>query len=167
MAFQSTIRQFQTDGIVGDVALDGPVRAAPVVLKTTTAANNVIGRAFTLVSGQDGQAVAGGTGVFGGILINSKLYALSGTAAGGALAPTLALANEVPVELCTFASGIFVSLTTSANIGDQVVFATADGQLAAIAPGASPGVGQALVPNAQVIRQNTSAAGLAMISLGN
>jgi hypothetical protein len=166
MAFQSTIRQFQADGMVGDIALDGPVRAAPVVLKTTTAANNVIGRAFTLVSGQDGQAVAGGTGVFGGILINSKLYALRG-AAGGALAPTLALANEVPVELCSFASGIFVSLTTSANVGDQVVFATADGQLAAIAPGASPGVGQALVPNAQVIRQNTSAAGLAMISLGN
>ena len=167
MAFQSTIRQFQTDGIVGDIALDGLVRAQPVVLKTVTAANNVIGRAFTMVAGQDGQAVAGGTGVFGGILINSKLYALSGTSAGGALAPTITLANDLPVELCTFTSGVYVSLTTAGNVGDQVVFAQADGQLAAIAPGASPGVGETLIPNAQVIRQNTSGAGLALISLGN
>lgn len=166
MAFQSTVRQFMTDGIVGDIALDGPVRSQPVLLQTSDATQNVIGRAVTHVAGttNDGKAVAGGTGVFAGILTNSKQYALTGTTAG-TLAPTLVLPNNTPVEATYMATGVWVLLTTSANIGDQVVFAQADGQLAAIAPGASPSAGQTLITGAKVIRQSTTTAGLAMISL--
>ena len=47
MAFQSTIRQFQAHGVVGEVIYSGPVRARGVIINTTTAANNVIGRALT------------------------------------------------------------------------------------------------------------------------
>lgn len=166
MAFQSSVRQFQADGVVGDIALDGLVRATPGVLKSSDATQNVIGRAFTAVSGQDGQFVAGGTGVFAGILINSKLYALQGTTTG-TLTPTITLPNDLPVEVCTFASGIYVTLAGSANIGDQVQFDQTTGALSSRAPGAAASAGNTLIAAAQVIRQNISGAGLAMISLGN
>ena len=82
MAVQKTIRQFQTTGIVGDIVLSGPVRAQAGVLNTSTATYNVIGSAMTHVSGQNGQFTIGGTGVFAGILANSKQYGLYGTSAG-------------------------------------------------------------------------------------
>ena len=167
MAFQSTIRQFMTDGIVGDIGLEGPVRSQPGVLKTADPANNVIGRAVTRVAGagNDYQFVAGGTGVFAGILTNSKQYALTGTAAGGSLAPTLTLPNNLPVEATYMATGVWVTLTTTANIGDQVAFVQADGTLLALAPGAAAGVGQTIIADAKVIRQSTTVAGLTLISL--
>lgn len=165
MAFQSTIRQFMTDAFPGDIVLNGAVRSQTGVLKTTTAANNVIGSAFTAVAGQDGQFVAGGTGVFAGILTGSKEYALQGTAAGGALAPTLVMPNNVPVEITYFTTGVCVYLNSSANIGDQVEFAQADGTLKAIAPGASADSGYTIIPTAKVVRQNLSAAGYGYIEL--
>ncbi|CAB5156676.1 hypothetical protein UFOVP150_84 [uncultured Caudovirales phage] len=166
MAFQSSVRQFMADGVVGDIALDGLVRATPGVLKSSDATQNLIGRAFTAVAGQDGQFVAGGLGVFAGILINSKLYALRGTTTG-TLTPSTTLPNDLPVEVCNFASGIYVTLAGSASIGDQVQFDQITGVLTSRAPGAAASAGNTLISGAQVIRQNTSGAGLAMISLGN
>lgn len=166
MAFQSTVRQFMTDGIVGDIALDGAVRSQPGVLKTADPTNNVIGRAVTSVAGvgNDYQFVAGGTGVFAGILTNSKQYALTG-GSSGTLSPTLTLPNNMPVEATYMATGVWVTLAGAANIGDQVAFVQADGSLLSLAPGASAGAGQTIIAGAKVIRQSTSTAGLAMISL--
>lgn len=165
MGFQSTVRQFQADGIVGDIVIDGPRRGQTGVLKTTDPTQNVIGRALTHVSGQDKQFVAGGTGVFAGILANSKEYALQGTAAGGALAPTITLPNELTVDAITMTSGIVVSLAGAANIGDQVEFKQATGALNAIAPGASATAGSTIIPRARVVRNNVPSAGLAIIEL--
>lgn len=167
MAFQTSIRQFPTDGIVGDFALDGPIRSQPVLLQTSDATLNVIGRAVTLVSGTDGAAVAGGTGVFGGILTNSKQYASLG-GSSGPLSPTLTLPNALPVQATTLASGIYVTLTTTANVGDQVYWTQATGALGAVAPGASAPGGSTLIPGASVIRRNiTSTNQLAIIQLLN
>ena len=52
MPFQSTVRINQTTGIVGDIVLDGPLIGAPAILNSTSAANNVIGRAFRHLSAQ-------------------------------------------------------------------------------------------------------------------
>lgn len=167
MAFQSVVRQFPADGIVGDFALDGPIRSQSVLLQTADATQNVIGRAVTMVSGTDGAAVAGGTGVFGGILTNSKQYASLGGSTGP-LSPTLTLPNALPVQATTTAPGLYVTLTTTANVGDQVYFVQASGALGAVAPGAAaPGGGQ-LIPGASVIRRNITTTGqLAMIQLLN
>lgn len=167
MAFQSTVRQFPTDGIVGDRALDGPVRAKPVLLRSADPTNNVIGRAVTSVAGVDGVAVAGGTGVFAGILTNSKQYASYGGATGP-LSPTLTMPNELPVEATTVIPGLYVITTTTANIGDQVYFVQATGVLGAVAPGAAAPGGSTLIPGASFIRRNiTTAGGLAIIQLLN
>jgi hypothetical protein len=167
MSIQNTIRQFPTDGIVGDFALDGPIRSQPILLNTADPTLNVIGRAVTHTAATDGVGVTGGTGVFAGILTNSKQYASLGGSTGP-LSPTLTLPNALPVQATTLASGIFVTLSTTANIGDQVYFVTATGVLGAVAPGAAaPGGGQ-LIPGASVIRRNiTTANTTAIIELLN
>lgn len=166
MAFQSTIRQFPTDGFPGDFALDGPVRSQPVILQTSTSSNNVIGYAVTMVAGTDGAAVAGGTGVFGGILTNSKQYASLG-GSSGPLSPTLVLPNNLPVQATTVAPGIYVVSATTANIGDQVCFNTTTGAIGA-APGGTPPGGYQVIPGAYFIRRNITTAGtVAIIELLN
>ncbi len=165
MAFQSTVRIDQTTGIVGDIILDGPMRAQPGILSSTSAANNVIGRAFRHISASDTDVsadVAAGA-AFAGILANSKVYATSGTTAGGTLAPTLTLPNEFEGEFVTKTSGIVVQLSTNAAIGENVFFATATGILAADPSDTLTDHEQ--IPNAKVVRQNIPSAGLAIIEL--
>lgn len=166
MAFQSTVRQFPTDGIVGDFALDGPIRSKSIILKSSDATQNVIGRAVTYVAAQDDQAIAGGTGAFAGILTNSKLYASLGTTAGGPLAATLTLPNDLPVQATTLATGIYVTLSTTANIGDGVAYHNTTGVLAA-APANVPPATHTLIVGSSVIRRNITAPGLAIIELLN
>ena len=166
MPFQTEVRIDQTTGIVGDIVLDGPLRGQPGILNSTSAANNVIGRAFRHIAGQDlmvSADVATGS-VFAGILANSKRYATSGTAAGGTLAPTLMLPNNANVTLVTMTSGILVMLATTANIGDNVFFATATGILSA-ASGTTLADNE-LIPNATIVRNNITGSGrLAIVEL--
>lgn len=169
MSFQSTVRLVQAIGIIGEVILDGPQRGQSKILRSVDPLNNVIGRAFTqdptLIPDASDIVQAGGTGVFAGILVNPLAYATAGVA-GNALAPTLVLPNEAQADLLTMGI-IIVALTTAANIGDDVHFVEATGELLAVAPGAAPAVGNAVVPNATVSRQNISGAGLAIITLTN
>lgn len=163
MAFQSTIRQFQAHGVVGEVIYSGPVRARGVIINTTTAANNVIGRALTYSStNDDGVRVeAGGTGKFAGILTHSKQYASLGTAANGALAPTMTVPNNSVVEATYFATGILVELLTisasqSIKIGDKVYYKTATGELGAGTSAPPEGSGWTEIVGAKVIDQNVT-----------
>ena len=166
MPFQSTVRVDQTSGVVGDVILDGPLWAQPGILNSTSAVNNVIGRAFRHIANQDRQVSsdAASGAVFAGILANSKVYATSGTSAGGTLAPTLVLPNNAEVELVYGTAGILVELSTIANIGDNVFFATDTGILAANAGRTL--ADHELIPGSSVVRNNTSGTGrLAIISI--
>lgn len=165
MGFQSTVRIDQTTGIVGDIAFNGPMRAEPGILNTTTASNNVIGRAFTHVASSDTQIAAGGTGAFAGILINSKEYTTSGTT-NGTLDATTTLPNNTTVSYLTMGY-VFVSLSGAANIGDDVHFVQSTGALLAATAGSAPAGGNTKVPNASVVFYNTSGAGLAVIRLNN
>ena len=166
MPFQSTVRINQTTGVVGDIVLDGPLRAQPGILNSTSAANNVIGRAFRHVANNDlevsADVVTGG--IFAGILANSKRYSTSGTASGGTLAPTLALPDNMEVELVTMTSGILVELSTVATIGQNVFFATATGILAAAT--ATTLVSHEIISGATIVRNNISgSARLAIVEL--
>ena len=164
MPFQSNVRINQTTGIVGDVVLQGPLMAQPGILASTNAANNVIGRAFRNAANSDLNVSAdAASGEFAGILANSKVYATSGTASGGTLAPTLALPNNTEVELVFFTAGILVELSTDAAIGENVFYATATGILAA--DPSETLADHVLIPNARVVRNNISSAGLAIIEL--
>jgi hypothetical protein len=163
--FQSTININQGFGVVGELILDGPLRADVLNLDVN---GGSVGLAFTK-SNTTGVATQGGTiaagVVFAGILVNPKSYASYGSATG-TLDPTLVLPGYARGEFLTMGT-IVVALTTSANIGDLVVYTQATGALSAIAPTASPSAGQALVPNAVVWGYPTSAAGLVAIRLTN
>lgn len=165
MSFQQTVRLALTAGIVGEIIFDGPYRAEPNIIESVDPANNVVGRAFTAIATEDGRVEAGGTGAFAGILVDPHSYALQGVA-GNALAPTLVLANQVEAQFLKMGT-IIVDLTTAANIGDDVHFVQATGELLAVAAGTAPAVGNSVVPNTKVVRQNTPAAGLAYIQLTN
>ncbi len=161
--FQSTVNIDQVTGIVGEIIFSGPHRANTGILSSTAASNNVIGRAFRHIAGNDSDVTADAAGVFAGILANPKVYSTAGPTTG-ALDPTLSLPNETQVELLTMGI-IIVQLSTAGNIGDNVYYADATGILAAgtVAP-----ANHTQVPNALVTNRNVDASpGLAIITLTN
>lgn len=164
MAFQSTVDLNQGFGVIGELFDNGPHRAQPFILRSDDAANNVFGRAFTVVSEGVAEAGKDGTQVFAGILVNPKEHASYGTTAGGPLAPTTTLANEVVASLLSEGS-IVVSLPAAAAIGDLVYYTDADGSLQTTAPGAAAPAGATLIEGAYVDRFTVAGAGLAVITL--
>lgn len=174
--FQTAITGNIAFGVVGELFLDGPLRAQPGRLTGATPANNVIGRAFTIAddatasfeTSDDPQpldVVAGGTGIFAGILANPKVYVSGGTAADGTLAASMTLPNNTMVELVQECAGLIVALPAAFAIGDWIWFNTTTGILQATAPNASAPAGTARVPNGRVTRYESAAAGLAVIEL--
>ena len=87
-AFQSTVNIWSAARRRGRMAFDGPMRAAPYNL-FSSGVPNLVGNAYTVTRGGNpdpsgnsalaGTATVGGTGVFAGILVNSKEYASYGT----------------------------------------------------------------------------------------
>ena len=170
--FQSTVQQFQPSGIVGEIILSGPRRASPQILASTSAANNVIGRAFRHVGTNDLNVTADATGVFAGILVHPKSYATSGPATG-TLDPTLALPNNTIVEVLSMGI-IIVDLSQDSptaprrNIGDNVWFEDATGVLVGVNSATTTVASYTQVPNATIVRNNVDGdPGLAIIQLTN
>lgn len=164
MAFQSTVELQQGFGVVGEVFDNGPIKSQPFTLVSDSAADNVFGRAFTVLSEGIAEAGKDGSQVFAGILINPKAHASVGTTAGGPLAPTLTLPNYTVAELLSEGS-VVVTLPASANIGDLVYFTDATGVLTTTAPGAAAPALSTLIEGAYVDRFTVSGAGLAVITL--
>lgn len=160
MAFQSTVTNIdQASGVVGEFAfIDGGERAFPYTLDSSDAANNVIGRVFTVKS--EGVAQAGGTGEFAGILINPKAYAYEGlfNSTNG----QLACRNGSVVEIAK-RGYIWIRLEGAAAIGAALKYTNATGVIATGAPSA----GETAIPNAKVSNFTVSGAGLACIELSN
>ena len=161
MSVQTTVVINQGLGVPGDIYADSPIRAQSYILKSADPINNVFGRAFTKVA--EGQAEAGGTGVFAGFLASPKEHASFGTAAGGSLAPTLTLANEVTAAIVSMGTMV-VTLPAPAALGDYVYFDLFTGELTTQAPLSAPLVGTAFA-NAVVDYFTVAAAGLAVIKI--
>lgn len=163
---QSAVFLQQGFGVQGEVYDTGPIRALPYVLQSVSAANNVFGSAFSILSPGVAQCGnPGGAYVFAGFLINPKGSASFGTSGGGPLAPTLTLANFVTVEILEFGS-IIVSLPASANPGDLVCYDNTTGALSTVTPGSAQPGGTSFT-NAVVARFANTGAGLAVITVSN
>jgi len=158
MGFQASVGLAKSLGVAGDIYNNSPIRAQSFILNSGTQ-DNVVGYAYTINS--EGNATVGGSGVFGGILVNSKEYALFGTAAG-TLTPTLVLPEDSQGDLLTMGS-IIVEVSNTGSIGDGVYFDDTTGALAI----GTASTGQTQVPNAVVDYYDVSAAGLAVITLTN
>lgn len=160
MTFQSSVEFEQGAGQAGELFSDAPHKAQPFTI-VSDPVENVIGNACTVSS--EGYCEMGGTGVFAGILMSPKSYALHGTAAGGSLAPSVILPDQTEVEVLNEGE-IWVNLATSANIGDSVIFAQADGELKAISPTATLTAAHSLA-YATVVRYTLAGPGLAVIQV--
>lgn len=147
-------------GVVGELAFDGPFRSQPARINHPTPADIVIGRWFTLNAA--GEAVAGGAGAIGGILMNPKTMASPGTAAGGPLAPTMTVQTGTIGEFGYMGSFI-VAVGAAVAIGAAAKFTIATGVIGVGAPGG----GEAAIPNSKFIRYANAAAGLAVLELTN
>lgn len=160
MAFQTSVNARMGAGIPGELAFEGPLRATPAMLNTTSAANNVFGRFFTVATNgvptdsiHEGLKVqAGGTGAPVGFLANPKEHVL--VEADGFTA-SLDLPNGVIASFVSMGY-LFVDLANAGNPGDQVAYDTATGILRAVAPGSAAPGGSALIPTATVYRYAAS-----------
>lgn len=133
--FQQQISLQQGFGVPGELLTDSPHRAKTYILNSADADYNIVGAtAFTLDS--EGKARAGGAisegHPFIGILANPKVYANSGTALGGALAPSLVLRNGEIGEFVTMGQ-LIVTLPGAAAIGDLVAYDNTTGALSTVA----------------------------------
>jgi hypothetical protein len=168
-AFQSTVNITYGLGVVGEFSKDGPRRVVRRPINSGGAEPNVIGYAYTAANGTGvasvGGAITNGTSIFAGILANPKEYSSSG-GSSGPLSPTLTLPDNSDGDFVLMGD-LIVALTTAANIGDQVIYNTTTGALAAVAPGAAAGAGNAYVPNCFVEEVVNAAAGLVSIRLTN
>jgi len=159
MAFQSSVRQFQANGLPGEISEDGPTRARSWILDSDGAAQTV-GFAFT----QNGDGIAqvgesvSAAEAFVGILGRPKGQVLQGDGST-ALGPFYNVPDNQNGELITMGL-VYVNLIGAGAYEDPVFFVDASGALGAGAPGA----GQTAIANARV-RRDTTGAGLSVIEL--
>ena len=149
MAFPSSVVSDIRSGVVGEISFDAPYTGVSAVVNTTDATNNVFGRAFTYADESVETIQAGGAGLFAGILVNPKAFAV--TTVDG----TSGVPNGTPVEVMREGE-CYVMLTagTAVTIGDPVFFVNATGALGA----GTAGVGKTQIVGATVFRHNPSAA---------
>lgn len=139
MGFQSTVNTELGFGLPGELFDNTPRRSAPWELYTASHPEyNVPGRAFTATTADpadgsaSGVAVAGGTGVFVGLLANPKVSAGYGDSTG-TLAPSTALPNYSIGELVTMGH-IIVAVPAACSLGDQLQYNTTTGVLGTVNP---------------------------------
>lgn len=162
--FQQSVRFSQGYGVVGEVSHDGPLRAKPGVLNSTTPTNNVWGRVFTLNS--DSETVqAGGAGVFWGVMTSPKAGLYLGRV-GDHEAPYLP--NGAVGEF-TDMGEITVRVSTAVDYGDVLGYQVADGVIVHIVDPESIPAGVVVIPNASIrrVRQADASGGLISMRLTN
>lgn len=157
MPFQSAIRRFNGYGVPGEIPFDGPTpRIQTLPTGSTSAANNVFGRAFRNLAVSGGPAsadLAAGGDVFAGVLCNPKEHASYGTINGGPLAPTLVLPNGVNAGFIVTGTVILITdalQAASPKIGDDLHYQITTGIIVTVAAGATPAGGYAKVPTGSV-----------------
>jgi hypothetical protein len=177
--FQSTVNVELGFGVVGELFDNSPRRVQPAKIVSGSAANNVIGRAFTVTTADpaDGSssliAAAGGTGVFAGILCNPKAYALYGDGVS-TINPSLTLPNNIVAEFLT-EGNLIIQVPAACSIGNQVTYNTSTGALATLASAAFTASQATTVLTVSAITSgtlgvgsivNTGAAQVTIVSLG-
>lgn len=139
MAISNTARNQLLSGIPGNLAFDGPTRVQTAILDSSSAALNVFGNAFTVKNSANETVQAGGAGVFAGLMINPKTYALDSATVDNNTVAEFALMGEVYAKM---ASGVTV------NEGDKVYFVPATGVLTTVSASNTLIVGATVVRHA-------------------
>lgn len=162
-AYVEAIVNGDTNTTIDLTAIEGGASGNNINLATTIATGSVvamaggvnptyptIARAFTFNS--ENNAVQGGSGVFCGVLVNSKEYA-NKNGVGNA---SLQLYNGVQGSLCTMGR-IFVKSATQVQVGYVAAFNQNDGSINAYANAGSIPAGFTQIANAKFILKNVNA----------
>jgi hypothetical protein len=133
--------------------------AAETLTGGTAEAPAKIARAFTYTD-VEGKAVIGGTGVFAGIAVNPKEYAMYNN-----FNASLVLPNGVAGQLCTFGH-IFVRVTADISVGQAAFFSNTDGSIKGATAGTSVS-GYTEIKNSKFVEVAVTAGKIAKLELGN
>lgn len=141
--FQQSVNVYNPLGFVGDLAFEGPSRAIGANIDSDGVPNN-FGYAYTFTSPATAEPAAaspngatakvGGTGIFAGILINTKENVLNGIT-GNPLGASLAIPDNTIGDLLQMGY-CFVNLPGPANPGDLVTYDPLTGALNSVQPNA-------------------------------
>lgn len=164
MGFQSTVSTLQGFDVPGEIFQDTPWIVQSWTLNSSGTPNIVGGTAYTITSQGFAQAGNGGIYGFAGILAIPKSYALFGTGQSP-LAASLNLADFTQAELVTQGTMV-VTLPSTANIGDYVIYDNTTGALSSMPPSDIVPSGFTFA-NAIVVlfTKSASGAGLAVIEI--
>lgn len=122
MAFQTSVKTKLAVGVVGDFYDESPRRVDPYTIKSSTAGS--IGKAYTIDSSDPTKVVLGGTGVFAGIAVNSKEYAING------LTASMDFSQYDECQLCTMGR-IWLSIADTVAVGKTAYYNNTTGAIIA------------------------------------
>jgi hypothetical protein len=123
--------------------------------------NAKIGLAYTS-NGTEGEAIVGGSGVFLGIAVNPKEFAIYNN-----FAPSMVLPNGTAGQLCTFGH-VFVRVTADISIGQAAYFNTTTGEIKGATAGTDlSGSGFTEIKNSRFVEEAVTAGKIAKLELGN
>ena len=164
MAFQTTVFLQNGSGVPGEQYANYPSIAQSFIMYNAGHPEyNIIGSTcYTITSPGQAQAGSGGALGFAGFLMNPKVYAFQGTAAG-TLVPTLTLPNYTQGEFMQEGS-LWVTLPGTAVIGDLIIFDNTTGAISSITNATALPSGHSFA-QAQVDYYNVTTPGLAVITI--
>lgn len=159
MPFQKTVNTKLAFGLPGEFYDNTPRRCRTYKMAANGSALPTFGYACTATD-NEGEAQAGGSNAFAGILVNPKEHALR-----GGIAPSMELTAGTVGTLCSFGH-VIVTVTAAVTETSLPVYNTATGAISGVAAGSSSaGMGNAFIPNAKFVFHAAAAGGLAVLEL--
>lgn len=157
MAFQTTVNQKLAVGIVGEFYDDSPRRVDPYTIVSESAGS--IGKAYTVNATDPSQVVLGGEGVFAGIAVNGKEFAVNG------LAASIDFKQYDEAELCTMGR-IWLSIADTVTVGMAAYFNTTTGAIVAAASGETVSGCTEIAGSKFILVKGASAEPMVVLQLG-
>lgn len=150
---QKTVNTQLAFGVVGDFYDNSPRIVDPKIVS-----GGAIGLYYTIDTTNPAEANLGGTGVLGGIAVNSKEYALSG------LEPSLSFTDGQIAHIAS-RGRVIVKSTTAVTVGQAGFYNTTTGVIASGTSGSSM-AGFAEIKNSVFVEVNALANEVAVLQLG-
>lgn len=152
----SVTNEFLATGIPGEFSRSGNQETRGAILNSASEASNAVGRVVLTVDGNSNEVGVAADGNFAGILSSPK------TAVRPTLDAQAFILNDTQVEVAE-RGYLFVTLTTTASVGDFVYYSDTTGALAAAAPAAAAPAGHSRLPGGLVKGQDVTVAGVGEI----
>lgn len=152
---QTQINKNLANGVVGEFYDNSPKKVDTYILESGSV-DNVVGHAYT--SSSEGVAVAGGNGIFAGLLVNPKQYANYNISLGA----TNVVANGVQASLSKMGR-VWADVGSAGIVGDSIFFDNTTGALGV----GTAGAGQTQIENCKIFYYPATFNGLCVLELIN